>query len=358
MAWVEKVGRRFRVGWMDPETGRQRYRGGFESKADARSFASRIETGDVPSDLTLETYAERIFDSSMELRGSTLYAYRKTFARHVGSRPIARRRLTDLTTQDMREFFAGLDVGPSARASVYRVLAKVLNAAEREGVVSKSPLRPVKKPRDERRREVVPQPIELVEALAAAVDPYFRLAVLLAGYGGLRGGEVGGLRLRDADCDRSQLQIVQATARHGGQRVLSDVKTAASRRRIDVPAFLLEEVVAHAREFGVADDGRLYQTATGGLVVSTTFDGAVKAGAERLGLPPVRFHDLRHTCAALMIAEGAHPKTIQTHMGHSSITVSLDVYGHLFSGLGRQVADNLGEARRKVQEGRSGLDVA
>ncbi|HLE81827.1 MAG TPA: site-specific integrase, partial [Dehalococcoidia bacterium] len=52
-----------------------------------------------------------------------------------------------------------------------------------------------------------------------------------------------------------------------------------------------------------------------------------------------------HTCAALMVAQGAHPKMIQAHMGHSSISITLDVYGHLMPSLGRDVADALGRER-------------
>ncbi len=59
----------------------------------------------------------------------------------------------------------------------------------------------------------------------------------------------------------------------------------------------------------------------------------------------LRFHDLRHTCAALLIAQGAHPKAIQVHLGHSSIQVTMDRYGHLFPDALEQLADRLDAAR-------------
>ena len=351
MAWTEKTrSGTFRVGWMD-ETG-QHYKGGFATKQDAARYVTRIESDGAPSGLTLNEYAGQVFDSSFDLRGSTLYAYRKTFQKHVADK-IGRKTLGDLSTDDMRRYFTDLEAGPSAQASVYRVVAKVLNSAEREGVIGKSPLRPIRKPKDTRRREVRPLPIEDIEALASAVNPYFRLAVLLAGYAGLRGGEIGGLRLSDVDIENRQIQVVQATARHGGQRVLGEVKTAAGRRRIDVPEFLVQECVAHFDRFGTAPDGRLFQTSEGNLVVNQTLDGALQKAATLSftnGEAKVRFHDLRHTCAALMVAQGAHPKMIQQHMGHSSISITLDVYGHLFPSLGRDVADALGEARARSNE--------
>ena len=62
----------------------------------------------------------------------------------------------------------------------------------------------------------------------------------------------------------------------------------------------------------------------------------------------LRFHDLRHTCASLLIEQGAHPKEIQARLGHSSITTTLDRYGHLMPSLGHQLAANLDEMRKKA----------
>jgi integrase len=70
----------------------------------------------------------------------------------------------------------------------------------------------------------------------------------------------------------------------------------------------------------------------------------------RAGLPEqVRFHDLRHTCAALLIAQGAHPKAIQAHLGHSSIQVTMDRYGHLFPDALEHLADRLDAARTQTR---------
>jgi len=226
MAWTEKTrSGSFRVGWMDPDTHLQRYRGGFGTKQEAVRFQRDLEVEGPPTELTLEEYAEQVFDSSFDLRGSTLYAYRKTWKKHVSGN-LGRRRLAELSTLDMRNFFSDLEVGPSAKASVYRVLAKMLNSAEREGVIPKSPLKPIPKPRDERRREVRPLPIEEIEALADAITPYFRLAVLLAGYAGLRGERSGGFGYRTSTWTKNRSKSskpLQGTGVRGsseGQRAI------------------------------------------------------------------------------------------------------------------------------------------
>lgn len=68
---------------------------------------------------------------------------------------------------------------------------------------------------------------------------------------------------------------------------------------------------------------------------------------DALGLQGLRFHDLRHTAVALAIRQGAHPKAIQERMGHSSVTVTLDRYGHLYEGLDGRIADGLDELLRE-----------
>jgi hypothetical protein len=78
---------------------------------------------------------------------------------------------------------------------------------------------------------------------------------------------------------------------------------------------------------------------------------AWKRGREAIGRPDLRWHDLRHTAVALAIANGAHPKAIQERMGHSSITVTLDRFGHLFPSLGVAVADGLEATFRAATEG-------
>jgi integrase len=234
-----------------------------------------------------------------------------------------------------------------ARASAYRLLAKALNLAVREGVLDRSPLKAIPRPKVER-PEIRPLPIEEVEALADAIEPRYRLAVLLAAYLGLRAGEIGGLRLEDLDLERATLRVIRATRRDGGKRVLGDVKTPAGRRRISIPTFLVGEIRRHVDTYPPSADERLITTSTGGLVVSTILLRAFVEAASRLGLRRPRFHDLRHSAASLMIAEGAHPKVIQTRLGHSNIQVTLDIYGHLFPSLDAALAAQLDTARSRA----------
>jgi integrase len=98
-------------------------------------------------------------------------------------------------------------------------------------------------------------------------------------------------------------------------------------------------------------DGFVFTAVKGGPLRHNNFYQRIFCPAlARAGLPAqVRFHDLRHTCAALLIAQGAHPKAIQVHLGHSSIQVTMDRYGHLFPDALEQLADRLDATRIQAQ---------
>ena len=122
------------------------------------------------------------------------------------------------------------------------------------------------------------------------------------------------------------------------------------RRSVTLPDFLRHELaeVLDARPSEpsafvfASPDGQVLRH---GLFYQRKFKPAVRTA----GLPErARFHDLRHTCAALCIALGAHPKAIQERLGHSSITVTLDRYGHLFPKLDEALTDRLGDMRRSA----------
>jgi len=347
MAWVEETKKDcFRVGWRDG-SGRQHYRAA-RSREAALDLKREIEQGR-PASVSppLAEYVSRMLNSSWDLRGSSLYAYRGILQRHVAGAPVGRRPLGEITTDELRGFLGALSCGPSARAAVYRLLAKAMNQAVREGLLNRSPLRAIPKPK-EQPREIRPLESRQVEALANAANPRYRVPVLVAGYLGLRAGEIGGLRLQDIDFEKSTLAVVRATYREGGKRVLGDVKTPAARRRISVPLSLMEEIGRHVEFFPPAEDGRIFTAPSGALLVNIVLWKALADAARRVGIPRPRFHDLRHTCASLMIAEGAHPKMVQARLGHSSIAITMGTYVHLFPSADEELATAMNEVRERA----------
>jgi hypothetical protein len=140
---------------------------------------------------------------------------------------------------------------------------------------------------------------------------------------------------------RRSLRVDQAMTDVGGRVELGPVKTSSSRRTVKLPRFLVDELAQHLAAFP-SGAGLVFSAERGGPIRRTNFRRRewLPAIADSVGVP-CRFHDLRHSHAALLIADGSHPKVIQARLGHSSIRTTLDTYGHLFDGLDEAAADRL-----------------
>jgi len=133
-----------------------------------------------------------------------------------------------------------------------------------------------------------------------------------------------------------------------GVAEIAPLKTTASRRQVTVPSSVIEELAEYVRTYAPAEDGRIFISVRGHLVDHEVLTRALQRAAARIGLEPVGFHALRHTYAALLIAQGAHAKAVQAALGHSSIGVTFDVYGHLFPNLAEEQAVKLEDVRQSA----------
>jgi integrase len=161
-------------------------------------------------------------------------------------------------------------------------------------------------------------------------------------YTGLRQGELAGLRVADIDMLRRRLTVHSALIKASGQPPrLGLPNSAASERTITLPNIVIETLALHLQEYPPVDVMMVWTTQRGAFLRRGSF-GRIwrKAVALSVG-PPCRVHDLRHTHASWLIAAGEHPKAIQTRLGHSSIQVTIDRYGHLMEGLDDRTVDRL-----------------
>lgn len=239
------------------------------------------------------------------------------------------------------------------------LLGFVFKAAVVDGLAAANVVEGIEPPKKERDPSRI-QPLEpkVIEDLADGMEGRFRLAVLLGGYAGLRAGECGALMDDAVDRKAQELKVYRnvrrgtARVRKDGQRLwLGPPKSRASIRSIPLEDWLLEEIDGHIDAYGLASDGRLFRTGRDGLVDAGILGEALAIPKAVLGVSDISFHTLRHTFASLLIQAGAHPKVVQSLMGHSTIAVTMDQYGHLFPGMGRELMGKLGtvraDARRK-----------
>lgn len=358
MAHIQhRSGRRrpWQVRYRDP-LGNERARS-FLRKVDAERFAVTVEADKLRGEWTdprlsrtkLAEWSDRWLRTKSHLKPKTLAGYESNLRAHVlpafGSHEL--RHVERMAVEEWVADLQGRELGPSGVRQARQVLNSMMQLAVETGYLVVNPVTGVRTARQPE-PEMLFLTAEEVERLAAAIrGPYSTLVYLLA-YGGLRWGEAAALRRKRCHLLRSRIEVAESVAEVGGQLHFGSTKTNRT-RMVVVPGFLRDFLAEHlARELGDDPDALVFKSPQGQPLRNTNFRRQVWYRAVReSGLPDgLRIHDLRHTCASLLISQGAHPKAIQAHLGHSSISVTMDRYGHLFPSDLEALAEALNQARR------------
>jgi integrase len=170
---------------------------------------------------------------------------------------------------------------------------------------------------------------------------------------GLRRGEALALHWRDVDLDAAVVRVRWTLSRTSAGLELGEPKTEKSRRTVSLPVPAVETLRAHRKRQAAEQlaAGGLWQP--NGLVFTSEIGTPLEprnvlrrfeALAERAGLRGVHLHTLRHSAASFLLAAGTHTKVVQEHLGHSSYTITADIYSHVAPAQQREAADKLGQA--------------
>ena len=314
----------------------------FRRRRDADAFANAVEVDRRVGTLvdprlgriTVGEWWDRWWPTVTNLRPSTKARDEQYFRSHTlpmfGTTPIGK---LDRTT--LRAWVAelssptGSNLAPATVHRVVQLLNKCVEAAYEDRLIPHNPVARLPLPRIER-REMRFLDADEVLRLADAIDPRYRAFVLLGGFGGLRLGEMLGLRWGRVDLLRGRVEVAETLVNIAGSISFGPPKTKAAFRTVAIPRFVGEELsLLGSQPF---DPGELVFKSPDGLPIRATlfrrrfWAPAVKAA----GLDPLRIHDLRHTAVSLWIAEGANPKHVAVMAGHTSVSVVLDRYGHLY----------------------------
>ena len=226
--------------------------------------------------------------------------------------------LAAISQRDVRAWVADLSAQGLAPATVqkaYQLLGKVLGAAVDAGMLAQSPCRRVPLPKVEREEMRFLTPAE-VATLAAAIDRRYRALVLVGAYGGLRIGELAGLRRSRVDLLRGTVQVAEIVVEVRGVLHVGPPKTRASRRTAGLPRFVVEELAAPHLAGRDDPEAFVFTAPEGGPLRVNLFRARVWRPAIRAaGLDGLRIYDLRHTAVALWIAAGANPKEVSARAG-------------------------------------------
>lgn len=338
----------YRVRYRTPD-GRSRSKS-FKRRADADAFAATVETSKLQGTYTdpslgktrFGDWAKHVQDSRINLAPTTRARddsyFRSLILPYFADEPLA--RVNPVQVQKWVNTLVAEEYAPGTIRKAYQLLSAVFNSAVNSDLIPRSPCRGIKLPKDVK-EEMRFLSAEEVEQLADAIDPRYRALVLTGAYAGLRPGELFGLKVNRLDMLRRQLKVVEALTEVSGKIRLGPPKSKASKRTVTMPEFLVEELAQHLAQY-LDPDGWVFSAPHGGPVRRTNFRRRFWMPAVRTSVgEPMRSHDLRHTHAALLIAQGVHVKVLQDRLGHASITTTLDTYGHLMTGLDEAAASKL-----------------
>jgi integrase len=279
----------------------------------------------------------------VELEPKTRAGYEGLLNAHVLPR-WADVRLESVTPEAIQGWINELAAkrAPNTVRNVYSALRSVLNVAVERRYLAANPCDAVRLPRlRQDTGEMLFLGADEVAALADEITPHFRTLIYTAAYTGLRAGELAGLRRRDVDLRAGTLNVERALKEVNGasaniteRGLIFGPPKGGRRRQVGLPKFLGDMLAAHLdRQVEPEPDALVFTSLEGAPLRQGNFYKRHFKPAVRAALPErlhgLRFHDLRHTAASLLIAAGAHPKAIQTHLGHKDIQTTLNVYGHL-----------------------------
>jgi integrase len=229
-------------------------------------------------------------------------------------------------------------LSPSRIRQAHQCLAAILEQAVDDGLIGRNPARRVELPRLDRPEHRFLSAEQVARLAEAMPDQQYRTVVYVLAYGGLRWGEMAGLRRGRIDILRRRLQITETVAEVSGP-----TKTYRN-RTVHLPSFVADILGRHLEDVADDPEALVFTAPHGGPLRHTNTRRRVwnparaEAGDDLADVTP---HDLRHTCASLMRAAGADVKAIQQQRGHRAATVTLDVYTHLFEGDLEEVMDRL-----------------
>jgi len=253
-------------------------------------------------------------------------------------------RLTPVHVQSLLTSLENKGVSPRGRQVTYDRLHRALAQAVRWGLVPRNVCDAVTRPRAPRPTMRVLTPEQVTTLLAAAREDRFHALYVLAVTTGLRQGELLGLQWDDVDLASAVLHVRHALHEVAGRLWLDQPKTTRARRTVDLPAVAVAAMRDHQARVlakGRPHDFVFCDTQGGPVRKSNLVRRSFLPLLKRAGLPRIRFHDLRHTAATLLLLQGVHPKVVQERLGHSQISITLDTYSHVLPSMGREAAAKL-----------------
>jgi len=355
-----------RVSFVDPVTEKRKSVSVYgataaECRRELKKVRDRLDEGQPAKDApdTVASWLEQWRESSLaasDRKATTKSLYGSLSRKHLEGGAIGVKRMDRLKPSDVEAMVVelrGNKLSDSTVRSVYTVLRAALDVAVRDGLLASNPAAKVKRPAVARQEATYLQAADVARLLDAAKGLRYYVAVLLMASTGLRRGEVAGLLWSDVALDKGELTVRHTLSRVDRELVLTEPKTDRSRRRVPLHAGVvtalkawrkqqLQERLAAGDQW--TDTGMVFCTELGTMLDPRNLLRTVELAAAKAKIENVGAHTMRHSAAVAWLESGVHIKAAADLLGHSSISITGDLYGHTSDDTARAAVDGLGAA--------------
>ncbi|MBX4271986.1 site-specific integrase [Clostridium estertheticum] len=355
------------IGRDDNGKRKQTTKGGFKTKKEAEKALSelivKIEKGDyfVSENMLFKDYLEKWLNEYCinNLTPKTIKTYKQLINTYIAPR-LGAIKLDKLKPLDLQSFYNylqnDLKLSGTTALHCHEVINVSLKHAVQWQMLNRNIASSVQRPKKAKKEMLVLTAEQTNMLLERIKNLSLYIPVLLAVTTGLRRGEVLGLTWNNVDLDKGVIYIVNQLQRIDGEFKLVPTKTARSKRNIvllDYTIPILRNIkkiqIEHKLLLGseYKDHNLMYSQADGSPYdpeyISRHFLRTMTKLSVELEIPRIRFHDLRHTHATLLLSRNINPKIVSERLGHSSISITLDTYSHVLPDMQKEAAENLND---------------
>lgn len=280
---------------------------------------------------------------------------------HIQLQKLSPQRVQELYAQKQKEGYAAETV-----RGIHRMLHRAFEDAVKWNLVASNVCDKVTQPRPVEFEQHPLTKEQAKQLLGVAKEGRLEALLTLAVATGMRRGELIGLRWVDIDFEQKILWVRHTVNRAGKSGIIENApKTEKSKRKINLPAFVLDALERHRakqeemrREAGAAwkEQDIVFSNTLGGFTEASNFELRYKKMLQKAGLPNIRFHDLRHSAATILLEMNVNPKQVQELLGHSSIIITMDRYSHVLPSMQREMMDQLDDVFGALEPGGDTMD--
>ena len=326
------------------------------AKLDKARDRVKVEAPVQDSTVRLADWIDHWIDTALEAsprKQSTKSLYATLARKHLCSAPLGTTPLDRLRKSHIDGLLVklrGQGLSDSTVRQVYTVLRAILDDARLDNLVADNAALRVRRPRVARTEARHLSPDEVAAVLANAEGLRYRNVLVLIAATGLRRGEALALRWEHVDFTDGSVRVSDTVSRIDGELVVSEAKTDRSRRTVPLPPAIVSMLRAHrATQAGErlhagrrwTDSGLVFATEFGTPVEPRNILRTIQTASARAGIEGVGVHTLRHSAATAWLDAGVHIKAVADLLGHSSISITGDIYGHTSDATTRAAVEGL-----------------